>query len=158
MKEKKICIGCNEEKLIELFPQYKKRNGDVSYKNKCKMCTALRDKEYKQRMRGESKSVNKNTISTVNVLRQPTKTNIVEKRSASMVSVFSSDEIKRIKEMLANYENNKIIFEKIEDVKDKKCISISKELNNKVSKLSNKTGLNYSQTIESLIKKGLEYI
>ncbi|MFA5460046.1 MAG: hypothetical protein WC283_01770, partial [Candidatus Paceibacterota bacterium] len=54
--------------------------------------------------------------------------------------------------------NKKIELRRIDDNKVKKSISISETLHKKVLEICDKTNLNYSQAIESLVKLGLEDI
>ncbi len=165
MDDKKICTKCSQEKLIEFFSKYKKRDGSIAYRHKCKACTALARREYQVKTKGNDykpRSANKNTISTVDVLRQPVKNNITEKRNTSMSSVFSSEQIETIKSMIKDYPeirnviNNRIEFEKVEDIKVKKSITISKFLHDKILEISKTHNYNYSQVVDIVLKKGLE--
>lgn len=45
--EKKICIKCSEEKLLEKYPTYKYK-GLIKYKNTCKICESEYNKIYRE--------------------------------------------------------------------------------------------------------------
>ncbi len=167
MDDKKICVTCNQEKLIELFPKYKKRDGTISYKNKCKTCTSLSDKEYRLKTKGINKSVNKNTISTVDILKQPTKTNNEtenEERNTLMSNVLSYDEIKILKDMikyyplLKNIDKNKIILEKSNNKKSVRTVNLEDSIYSILKSKSDETNLSISDIVNTLLKKAIEYI
>ena len=77
---------------------------------------------------------------------------------------FDEDEIIKLKNIALKHNDimqvltKKLELRRIDDNKVKKSISISETLHKKVLEICDKTNLNYSQAIESLVKLGLEDI
>ena len=164
MNETKVCNHCKIEKKINEYSRYKKRSGEMGYRNVCKECKNNQDRESKRKYQRKVRGIDYKpaTIKSSAIKldgEEQAEYKIDKKVTTGMTNsnMFTTEEIEVLKDMIKNYQDNKITFEKIEDIKDKKCISISKELNHKINEISKNTGLNYSQTLESIIKKGLEY-
>ena len=144
--DEKECTKCHEVKPIEMFGNLKK--GDKVYKrNVCKSCH--------NKQSSKSKGYKPRNINTENaIVRQ------VERVS----NIFTSDEVKIIKEMINMYPDvksiidNKIVFEKDVNKRIKKTVLINDFIHNVIEKKCIETNLNYSDVVNQLLKKGIEYI
>jgi hypothetical protein len=151
----KVCIKCNAKKTIEEYPKYKDRNGNHSYRNVCKACL---NKQQSTKYRGD----NKNKVNNTNKIIEPEKKAIIKDREEK--DVFNDDEIKVLKSIIEDYPefkkllNNKIELEKDDNEKIKRSISMSKQVDVKISNLVKNGTLNYSEVVNSLLKKALEFV
>lgn len=151
----KVCEKCNVEKSLDNFGNLSKGKGQKIYKrNICKDCMREQRKDKNKGIEYKPKEIKSPSIK-IDEDKKPDK---IERD----FNMFTSREIEILKNIASkNNElmailNNKIELEKIEDIKIKKSISISETINNKILELSKNTNLNYSQVLESLVKKALE--
>lgn len=160
MEDKKICNTCQNELPIDRFGIIKKGNKEY-IRNVCKTCHNDQAKE-KRRDKPYKINTSKDKGFIVDGNQKPQYK--VEKRNTKMSNIFTSQEIESLKN-IAKYNNelmailnNRINFEKIEDIKIKKSISISKLHHEKILELVKNTDKNYSQIVDSLLQKGLDNI
>ena len=132
----KTCLHCSKEKDLTEFAKYKGRDGEIHYRNVCKDCFNF----------------------------QTRKTKDDKKERCMQIMNFDEDEIIKLKNIALKHNDimqvltKKLELRRIDDIKVKKSISISETLHKKVLDICDKTNLNYSQAIESLVKLGLEDI
>lgn len=160
-EEMKICKKCGKEKNIEKFGNVRAKDGKQYKRNVCKVCHNKQTSESKQKKRdipNENVKPKNYTVKQNKSVKTQNTSLKTQSKKENDYNMFDKTEIETLKNMIKNYNTNKIVFDTIEDIKDKKCISISRELNKRINEISKKTKLNYSQTLESIIKKGLEYI
>lgn len=147
--DKKICQKCGKEKELNDMAKYKDREGNYSYRNVCRGCYNIQTSKNKDYNKVEVKQIKPKII-------EPVK---------DVFNIFNDEEIKVLKNLIEDYPKlNKMLQNKIklgelnriDDMKIKKSVSISITIHNKITELSDKSNLNYSQIIENLLKKALE--
>lgn len=147
--DKKMCQKCGKEKELNDIAKYKDREGNYSYRNVCKSCYNIQTSKNKDYNKVEVKQI---------------KPEIIES-AKDVFNIFNDEEINILKNLIKDYPKlNKILHSKIElgelkkidDIKIKKSVSISTTIHNKITELSDKSNLNYSQIIENLLKKALD--
>lgn len=152
MENKKICIHCNQEKDIDNFGTYKKRSGEIGYRNVCKQCKLEQDKkgmgtkEYTSRVRTEATTEYK-----------------IERNYYDMLN---NEELGSLKLLAKNTEGLlKLLDNKVNLYMDdnkanriKKSITLDKNIHDKLKSYCKKSNLNLSDMINLVLRKGLEFM
>lgn len=160
MSDTKICNTCNEVLTLDRFGIIRK-NGKEYIRNVCKTCHNDQAKA-KRRNKPYKPNLSKDKGIIVDGREKPQYK--VEKRNDNLSKIFTENEIEALKNLASkNNElmaiiNNRVNFEKIEDIKIKKSITISKLHHEKILELVKNTDKNYSQIVDSILKKGFESI
>jgi len=82
----KICLHCNQQKSLESFGTFKKRNGEKDYRNVCKEC------QNKQRRENEGKP------------QTPRKTQNI-KPERTIYNMLSEEQIKKLEDLANKHED-----------------------------------------------------
>lgn len=149
MDDIKICIKCNIEKKLSDFATYKNRVGEKVHRNVCKTCQN-RKKGYDAEIKNIAPRIENKAIEA--------------KREYKSMDIFTNKEIEVLKSIIEDYPefkkllNNKIELEKDDNEKIKRSISMSKQVDVKISNLVKNGTLNYSEVVNSLLKKALEFV
>jgi hypothetical protein len=150
---KKICLHCNLEKPLGEYSKYKNRDGTHSYRNVCKECKNKQEKL--------SRKTHKTTSSVI-IEKDDTDINF---ESEEWYDMFSSKEIEKLKivadkaDDLLKILDMKVKFLKMEDKKrSPRSINIDDEMWVIVKQKSKETNLSYSDIVNSMLKKAIEYI
>ena len=142
--ETKVCTKCNQEKELNNDNFIWKK---TYYEGRCRKCFN------EQRRKG-----NKNIIKPVKLENKAIIKDSKEK------DIFNNKEIEILKSIIEDYPefkkllNTKIELEKDDNEKIKRSISMSKQVDIKISNLVNSSTLNYSEVVNSLLKKALEFV
>jgi hypothetical protein len=161
MSDTKICNSCSEELTLDRFGIIKK-NGKEYIRNVCKTCYNEQAKENKRDKTYKPKLKQNKEIIVDGDVKPEYKIN--NRNRGSNMSIFTDKEIESLKNIatynneLMSIVNNRINFEKIEDTKIKKSITISKIHHIKILEIAKNTDKNYSQIVDSLLQKALENI
>jgi len=162
MSETKVCNNCNEELTLDRFGIIKK-NGKEYIRNVCKTCHNEQAKENKRDKTYKPKKIKDAGIIVDGDGKVEYKINN-KNRGSNMSSIFTDREIEALKSLVSKHNqlmsivNNIVNFEKIEDIKIKKSITISNLNHLKILEIVKNTDKNYSQIVDGLIKSALENI
>jgi hypothetical protein len=153
LEEKKICIHCNLEKDIDEFGKYRKRSGEIGYRNVCKQCKLEQDRkglgtrtrEYKPRVREE--------------------TPVEYKVERDYIDMLNEEDKIKLESLLVHYEaimdivNKTINLWDIEDIKANrvhKSIKMNPELDKIILDYARKSRLSYSDVCNIALREGLK--
>lgn len=149
MEDTKICIKCNVEKLIGDFPIFKNRDGTRSHRNVCKVCF----NEQSKNSRVKSKVI-KHEIP------------VEYKIERNIYSMLSKEQIESLA-ILADKKDDllSLLDTKIELYSDDnkanrtvRAINLDNKTYDFIKEKSKKTHLSYSDIINSMLKKAMEYM
>lgn len=153
----KTCIKCNIEKELSNFWMYKNRQGIKTYRNVCKTC---------QNKNSGHNTENKNIApeienKAIEIKNKPELIDYIKKGN----TIFNDNEIAILKQIAKEYpdikksiQHNKIELHKTDNKRVRKTITIDEDLNNIISNKMTRTNLNYSDIINLLVRKSIEYI
>lgn len=159
MNETKICNKCGIEKqLTEENFIFRDRGNTKYWEGTCRECSnKARRKgiEYKPKLKKDKGIIVDGDGKVEYKINN-------KNRGSNMSSIFTDREIEALKSLVSKHNqlmsivNNRVNFEKIEDIKIKKSITISNLNHLKILEIVKNTDKNYSQIVDSLIKSALE--
>lgn len=142
VKGTKICFKCGIEKNIDEFGKYKNRDGT---QNVCKVCFSLKTHKKQGQLVKRVKEEDKGEFN----------------------DMFNNEQLKKIESLVTKHNeiiemlNNKINLWEIDDIKAdrvQKTIKINTELDKIISEKAKQSRLSYSDIINIVVKKGLEFV
>lgn len=157
MSDTKVCTKCNIVKELNSDNFIYRKNGNY-WEGKCRVC----DNEERRAKRKGLK------YNSTNIHKPNTTTEFKPeyKIERNLHNMFNESEISSLKILAKNHNeimsiiNNKMELSNEDDTinKIKKSITISANTHNKILELLRNSKLNYSQIVDSLLKKALENI
>jgi len=155
--EYKTCKKCKIEKELNEKNFIYRKNGDY-WEGKCRECNNL------DRRRKDS---NGNIVTNISPKINNKSDNIKKdgKKEYKTMNIFNDDEILVIKALIKDYpeikksiKSNKIELHKVDNKRVRKTITIDEDLDNIINTKMIQTHLNYSDIINLLVRKSIEYI
>jgi len=162
LKSTKVCLHCNIEKPIDEYYKYKTRSGDYSYRNVCKACKNMQDKNKDKNIMDTNKS-----IIIKNETEQEYKIIKPEKKEGEYkkMDIFNDDEIKILKSLISKHNdimatiNKKIVLEPAEKIKRvPKSLNIEMDIFNILQKHSKKANISISDIVNKLLRESISDI
>lgn len=157
----KICIHCNLEKSLSDFGQYKKRSGEIAYRNVCKLCKNKQDKGVKI----ENKSIKENIGVDNKINNFDSLESILDSKKIKfeqMIETLSKLDFDSVfslidkKDEILSLVNLNLLNSDNAENKIKKSITISESTHKRILQITRNSNLNYSNVIDTLLRKALE--
>ncbi len=151
--ETKVCSKCKVEKELNNKNFIWKK---TYWEGRCREC-------FNKSRR--TKNTNENISPKIN--NKPEKTDYIKKdrEKDKTMNIFTDNEILIIKELIKDYpeikksiKSNKIELNKVDNKRIRKTITIDEDLDNIINTKMLQTNLNYSDIINLLVRKSIEYI
>ena len=163
MEEKKTCIKCGIEKILnnDNFVWDKTRE---KWKGNCRNCVNQQRNERRAKSKGIEYPRRKIETREENRTGQTKPKYDIGERNKTMQNMFTENEIEILKNIASkNNEimailNNKIELSNDSNKKVKRSISVNEIIDKKLLELQKKSNLTYSDIVNNLIKKALELI